>query len=382
MSGQPSAGLTGERRRLLERLLERRGPGQAGDDEHDGLKVSLFFFSAALDDRVEERYEVVLDCAEQADQLGLHAIWVPERHFDPFGAPYPSPAVLLAAIAARTRRIRLRAGSVVLPLRDPLIVAEEWGMLDALSGGRTGLSLASGWHADDFVLDPDSYERRKQVLAERLEILHRLWQGKTVSRPGPGGRVVEVRTYPQPQRLPAIWLTSSSNPATWRAAGEMNLHVLTALLEQSVEDLAEKAAIYRAALREAGHREDGRQITCMLHTHLAADADTAIERARPPLRNYLSAHLNLFERFAANQDIGVRPEDVTDSDRKALIDHGVQRYMRSSGLFGSVDGVRPVIERLTAAGVTELACLVDFGLPREHILDCVRELGELRARVA
>src|SRR6184192_3487974 len=118
--------LSPQRRELLERLLrqQRREPATVSGDSTSGMAISLFFFSSDLDDRAADKYELVLRCAELADQLGLHAVWAPERHFDPFGAPYPSPAVLLSAVAARTHRIQLRAGSVVLPLRDPLRVAE------------------------------------------------------------------------------------------------------------------------------------------------------------------------------------------------------------------------------------------------------------------
>ncbi len=392
----PIARLSGDRRLLVERLLRERRAAQdqverrgvpAGEtppglgDGPGGLAISLFFFSADLDDRAADKHAVVLECAELADRLGLHAIWVPERHFDPFGAPYPSPAVLLAAVAARTRRIGLRAGSVVLPLRDPLLVAEEWAVLDSISQGRVGLSFASGWHADDFVLNPDGYERRKEVLRERLADLRTLWQGGSVTRPGPGGRPVEVRTYPRLGRVPELWLTSSGNPETWRAAGESGLHVLTALLEQSVDDLAAKARIYREALVAAGHSPEGRQITCMLHTHLAEDPGVVLDRVRGPLTRYLAAHLNLFAKFAASQDVGVRPEDVTEADREALLEHGFRRYFGSAGLFGSVDTCQPMLDRLMAAGVTELGCLVDFGLPREQVLECVRELGKLQARL-
>jgi natural product biosynthesis luciferase-like monooxygenase protein len=376
-------GLDPARRALLERLLRNRStPGPvAGGGPDGGLKVSLFFFSADIDDDPRDKYALVLDCAELADTLGLHAVWVPERHFDPFGAPYPSPGLLLAALAARTSRIGLRSGSVVLPLRDPLLVAEEWGMLDSLSGGRMGMSLASGWHADDFVLDPTAFEHRKQVLADRLDDLYALWQGKSIKRDGPGGRTVDVRTYPRPRGVPDVWLTSSGNPDTWRTAARLNLNVLTAMLEQSLDDIAGKVALYRAALAEAGHQAEGREITCMLHTHLAADADVARERVRPPLTRYLTAHLNLFEKFAATGNLGVHPDDVTEADRAALIQHGVRRYIETSGLFGSVESCDPMIERLRLAGVTEIGCLVDFGLPREHVLESVRELARLSARV-
>lgn len=343
--------------------------------------ISLFFFSADIDDRADEKYQVVLECAELADQLGLHAVWVPERHFDPFGAPYPSPGLLLAAIAARTERIGLRAGSVVLPLRDPLLVAEEWGMLDAISGGRAALSMASGWHADDFVLNPDGYESRKEVLRDRLEQLQRLWAGEAITRTGPGGRAVDIRTFPRPGRVPEVWLTSSSNPATWQTAGDLNLNVLSALLELTVDELGDRVRQYKETLKAAGHDPADRQITCMLHTHLAADPEDVLPRVTPPLTRYMAAHMNLFAKFAASQEIGIRPEDVTEADRKILLEHGLRRYVESAGLFGAVETCRPMIDRLTAAGVTELGCLVDFGLPREQVIECVRELGRLNAEL-
>ncbi|QNP66640.1 LLM class flavin-dependent oxidoreductase [Streptomyces genisteinicus] len=392
-----------QRRLLVERLLRERAradgteapapapapphtaadPGRAAEDPPDGAEpapaISLFFFSADTDDHAWDKHDLVLECAELADSLGLDAIWVPERHFDPFGAPYPSPGLLLAAIAARTRRIALRSGSVVLPLRDPLLVAEEWGVLDSLSRGRMGISLASGWHADDFVLNPEGYERRKDVLEEGLADLRTLWSGGGITRKGPGGRPVEVRTYPRPERMPEVWLTSSRNPDTWRTAGRLGLHVLTALLEQTTDEIAERAGLYRQALAEAGHSVTGRRITCMLHTHLAADPATVEQRVRGPLTRYLSAHMDLFSKYAAGGGAGIDPDEVTEADRQALLEHGLRRYMGTSGLFGSVESCLPKVERLTAAGITELGCLVDFGLPREQVLESVEELGRLRA---
>jgi natural product biosynthesis luciferase-like monooxygenase protein len=368
--------LSPSRAALLEHLLrEQHRPRPAP------LAVSLFFFSADPDDRPREKYELLLECAERADQAGLHAIWVPERHFDVFGAPYPSPAVLLGALAARTSRIQLRAGSVVLPLHDPLLVAEEWAVLDAISGGRMGLSLASGWHADDFVLAPDAYEERKGILLERLADMRAVWRGDGVARTAPGGREVEVRAYPRPQRAPDIWLTSSGSPATWETAGRYDLNVLTGLLEQTVDELAGKADLYHKARALAGHGAVGRQVTCMLHCHLAADHKVVADRIREPLIRYLSSHLRLFEKFAVHNDVGIRPESVSDADRAVLIEHGLRRYTTSAGLFGSVETCRPMIDKLVTAGVTEIGCLVDFGLPADQVVECVAELGRLQIAV-
>jgi natural product biosynthesis luciferase-like monooxygenase protein len=244
-----------------------------------------------------------------------------------------------------------------------------------------GLSLASGWHADDFVLDPEAYEDRKDVLQERLAVLRTLWAGDAVVRRGPGGRDIPTRVFPRPERAPDIWLTSSVNPATWETAGRLGLHVLTALLEQTVDDVADKVGHYRQALARAGHTVPDKQVTCMVHTHIAANADVVADRVRPPLTQYLTTHLRLFEKFATHNDIGVRTDAVSDSDRAILVEHGLRRYMSSAGLFGSVDTCRPMIDRLATAGVTEVGALVDFGLPPEQVLECVAELGRLQAMV-
>ena len=81
-----------------------------------------------------------------ADEHGFHAIWLPERHFNQFGGLFPNPSVIGAALAMVTRNIQIRSGSIVAPLHHPVRIAEEWAVVDQLSGGRVGLSFASGWH--------------------------------------------------------------------------------------------------------------------------------------------------------------------------------------------------------------------------------------------
>ena len=128
------------------------------------LDFSLFYFAASqsTDDQTRGRrdpYELYIKSARAADEAGFLAVWTPERHFHEVGALYPNPSVLTAALATVTSQIQLRAGSVVLPLHDPIRVAEEWSVVDNLSGGRVGVAFASGWNEADFALFPSGTPR-------------------------------------------------------------------------------------------------------------------------------------------------------------------------------------------------------------------------------
>ncbi|WP_420710283.1 LLM class flavin-dependent oxidoreductase, partial [Streptomyces sp. NRRL S-15] len=105
------------------------------------LDFGVYFFGDYPQDDTTPRhgkYDHLLETARFADRNGFHSLWIPERHFHSFGGLFPNPVVLAAALARETDRIRINAGSVVLPLHDPIRVAEEWSMVDNLSGGRIG----------------------------------------------------------------------------------------------------------------------------------------------------------------------------------------------------------------------------------------------------
>ncbi len=210
------------------------------------LDMSLFFFGSEGAEGGGE-YEVLFDAARFADERGFVAVWTPERHFNAFGGPFPNPSVTSAALAAVTRNVSLRAGSCVLPLHHPARVAEEWAVVDRISGGRTGMAIAAGWHPHDFVFRPQNHGQPKSALIEQIGELRALWRGETVTYPGPEGDV-EVTTLPRPIQadLP-LWYTTAGNIESFRLAGREGFNLLTHLLGQSVDEVREKVAAYRAA---------------------------------------------------------------------------------------------------------------------------------------
>ncbi len=353
------------------------------------MDFSLFYFAADAGEASGNRYRLLLEGAKYADTHGFSAVWTPERHFHPFGGLYPNPSVTSAAIAAITSRIAIRAGSVVLPLHDPIRVAEEWAVVDNLSNGRIGLSFASGWHVNDFALKPEHYRDRKNVMLSGIDTVRRLWRGETVTARNGNGDSIEVRIFPAPvQREPQIFLTSAGNVDSFKMAGQLGANLLTNLLGQKLEDVAIKIAAYREARRAAGHAGEG-IVSLMLHTFVGDDLDEVRETVRQPFIEYLRTSTELVKQarweFPAFATPGKRSgpvdnSDLTSDEVDAMLDHAFTRYFDTSGLFGTPEICVRMVERLKQAGVDEIACLVDFGIASDQVLAHLEHLNEVRVR--
>jgi natural product biosynthesis luciferase-like monooxygenase protein len=357
------------------------------------IDLSLFYFSS--DERAggADRYRLLTEGAVFADRRGFAAVWTPERHFHAFGGLYPNPAITSAAIAALTTRVRIRAGSLVLPLHHPVRAAEDWALVDNLSNGRVDIAFASGWHPHDFVLAPDNHRHAKQVMFESLATMRRLWRGDAVTLPGPEGGEVRVRTLPRPVQpeLP-VWITTAGNPDTFRQAGELGANVLTHLLGQTVEEVGGKIRVYREARRAAGHAGPG-HVTLMLHTFVGDRDDDVRAIVREPMKQYLGSSLNLVQQHAwsfpafKGRPAGTAAETadlirgLAPVELDALLEHAFDRYFDSGGLFGSIDTCVATVERLRAIGVDEVACLIDFGVPVTRVLASLEHLAALRTRI-
>jgi natural product biosynthesis luciferase-like monooxygenase protein len=352
---------------------------------------SLFYFASDHASTPADRYRVLMEGAKFADQNGFAAIWTPERHFHAFGGLYPNPAVTSAAIAACTSRVQIRAGSCVLPLHHPIRVAEEWAFVDNISQGRVGISFASGWQPNDFVIAPQAFANRKTEMLANIDVVRRLWRGERLPFPGPNGKTVDVQTLPRPiQKELPVWVTAAGNPETFEQAGALGCHLLTHLLGQKIEDVAQKLKLYRAAWRKAGHAGDP-HVTLMLHTFVGDDEDEVREIVRQPMKDYLRSSVDLIRQAAwsfptfvqrAAQD-GKSPVEVMDAqplsaeEMDALLEHAFNRYYGTSALFGTQERCLMAVEKLRDAGVDEIACLIDFGIPTQTVLDHLQHLKSL-----
>ncbi|MEQ0559634.1 MupA/Atu3671 family FMN-dependent luciferase-like monooxygenase [Amycolatopsis sp. NEAU-NG30] len=334
------------------------------------MELSLFYFANDSGSAEADRYRLLLDGARFADENGLAAVWTPERHFHPFGGTYPNPSVTSAAIAATTQRVKIRAGSVVAPLHHPLRIAEEWSVVDNISGGRVGVSFASGWHATDFALNPPAYADRRTEMYQRIEQVRTLWRGEAIEVADGAGTPVPVRSFPPPVQaeLP-IWVASVGDVETFRSAGRIGAGLLTHLLGQTPEQLTEKIAEYRKAAADAGAPG---HVTVMVHTYLGEDTDEIRELVRPSLSAYLRSSLGLI--LASDLSTG----DLEPDEIDMLVERAFEHYFDHVGLLGSVDKAEQVVARLAELGVDEIACLIDFGLPTDTVMTGLTYLKRLQ----
>ncbi|MBW4619917.1 MAG: LLM class flavin-dependent oxidoreductase [Cyanosarcina radialis HA8281-LM2] len=343
------------------------------------MAFSLFYFASDETAASTDKYRLLLEGAKFADRHGFTAIWTPERHFHAFGGLYPNPAVISAAIASVTNRLQIRAGSVVLPLQNPIRVAEEWSVVDNLSGGRVGVSFASGWHADDFVLAPENYQDRFQIMFRDIENVRQLWRGEAIALSNGSGNRVEVKIHPQPiqSELP-IWVTAAGSPETFRMAGEIGASVLTHLLGQSIEELAEKIAIYRQSLQAGGREPASGRVTLMIHTFVGEDLELVRERVRQPFCQYLKTSLGLLKNLARSWGWEQDLENLTAAEEEELLNHAFDRYFETSSLLGDITTCLRTINKLKAIGVDEVGCLIDFGVDADAVLSGLHHLNTLK----
>ena len=350
------------------------------------MDFGIMFFSSGDRPAGREPYRLLIEAARWADAAGFGSLWTPERHFGEFGGLFPNPAVTSAALATITERIQLRAGSLISPLHHVVRIAEDWSVVDNLSGGRVAISFGSGWNVTDFVFYPDRYADRRAVMFEQIEAVKALWRGEPLAVTNSLGKAGEVRVRPRPVQaeLP-IWVTSSGNEQTFVDAGRIGANVLTHLIGQDLEALRAKIARYRDALEEGGRDRRAGQVTLMLHTYLGTDPDAVKATVREPFREYLRSAVRLELNAAAGGgaisgglDLDTNGPEMSQDAMEQLLDITFERYYDNAALMGTPESCQPLLARLIDIGVDDVACLIDFLPDDEAVLAGLQHLDALR----
>ncbi len=226
----------------------------------------------------EQRMRELLEEAELAEQLGLDVFAIGEHHRADF--LISSPVVALAAIAARTERIRLSSAVTVLSSDDPVRVFQQFAELDLISGGRAEIMAGRGSFVESFPLfgyDLDDYDA---LFAEKLDLLLAIRTSTSVTWSGRlRAPLHEAGVYPRPVQDPLpIWVAVGGTPQSVVRAGALGLPLTLAIIGGQPERFAPLVALYRRAAMEAGH--DIAQLPVAINTHaFVAETQAAADAA-------------------------------------------------------------------------------------------------------
>lgn len=219
-----------------------------------------------------------------ADQVGLDVYGVGEHHRADYAAS--APAVLLAAAAMQTKRIRLTSAVTVLSSDDPVRVYEEFATLDGLSNGRAEIMAGRGSFIESFPLFGYDLDDYNELYEEKLELLLNIQRNEIVTskgkhRPSIPGRGI----YPRPvqEQIP-VWVASGGTPQSAIRAGQLGLPITLAIIGGSPLYFERIVDLYYRAAREAGHDISKLQVASHSHGFIADTNEEAVEKFFPPLQ--------------------------------------------------------------------------------------------------
>ncbi len=321
--------------------------------------------SAAFDQALAE--------VEEAERVGLDAVWLAELHGAPERSVLSAPMMAAAAIAARTRTIKIGIAVQVLPLSHPLRLAEEAATIDQLSHGRLIYGIGRSGVVRTYEDYGISYAESRDRFAETLEILEQAWTRPTVSHHGKYFSFDNVAVTPKPYQKPFPEIRMAAASAeTFPQIGRLGFPIFVAVRQGPFSQLAESIKAYRAAYAEAGHPGRGR-VFLRVPAYVAETRERARAEARESLMSF----------FAYQAELG------RDSARRAGGEVAVQRLRRVERLealtyeealatqviidepFGFAARLREVEEEIGLDGIlAELNC--GGKIPQPRVLNALK----------
>jgi alkanesulfonate monooxygenase SsuD/methylene tetrahydromethanopterin reductase-like flavin-dependent oxidoreductase (luciferase family) len=286
-------------------------------------------------------YREVIDQAALADRLGYKAFFIAEHHFHPYGA-VPNPAVILSAIAQRTERILLGPAVTILPFRDAKTVAEDYAMLDQLSGGRVVLGLGSGYLKHEFAgFNRDPAEKRERF-DEGLGLVKRLLAAERVSFTGRFNTIEAVQLNVQPaQPQVPVYVAALNKDAAYYIGRQGNgLMTIPYGTLNRFDEIGPLAAAF-----ERGRGETNAPLMphglsphiAAFHAHVARSEAEAERTVRAPFELYCRTRLY------------AKPWSYDQIRETGL------------ALFGSVESVAEKLIALRRMGITTVSLMMNFG---------------------
>ena len=308
----------------------------------------------ALHRTVTQLYEQVIAEAKLAESLGYDTFFVAEHHFHECGS-VPNPAVFLAALARETRTIRLGVAVANLTVHNPLTVAEDYAMVDMLSGGRLTLGVGSGYLRHEFEGHRVSPDEKRQRFDENFAVLLAALTGDPVRFAGRYNDVpgVALNVTPIQPRLPVHVAIQRREAAYHVGRQGHRIFSLPYSCLSSFDEIKGLVDDYRAGYRESGAPGEG-EVVLAFHAHVAGTDEQARANAEQAFNLYLDTRLFYATRQTYDIVVG-----------------------KGLGMFGSPGTVADKLVALHELGIDHVMFLQNFGaLPATVVRDSMRRLAD------
>ena len=258
--------------------------------------------------------------AQLGEAWGYQSFWLPEHHFTR-GSAIPDPLLLLASVAALTTKIRLGTTSYLLPLRQPLLAAEQVAVLDQLSGGRLTLGIGRGYAPQLFDSFGVDRTRKRKLLQHCLEVMKEAWCGNDV---GEGESKTTIAPLPFQQPHPPIWV-AAFGPLALKQAGSLGCPYIASPME-TIERLHSNLEIHGEACR-AANLDVPKEVPIMRTMYCSEDAKLISE-----VRNRLASESVNAARGAEDTQNVTSIDDWSIVGEPAFVRDVVARYQEELGI--------------------------------------------------
>ncbi|MDF1508643.1 LLM class flavin-dependent oxidoreductase [Robertmurraya sp. DFI.2.37] len=235
-----------------------------------------------------ERLREVVEEIILADQVGLDVFGVGEHHRKDYAAS--SPAVLLAAAAPQTKRIRLTSAVSVLSSDDPVRVFQDFAMLDGISNGRAEIMAGRGSFIESFPLFGYDLNDYHELFEEKLELLLKIRESEKVTWNGKHRPALNnLGVYPRPVQEPLpVWIGSGGTPQSVARAGQLGLPLVLAIIGGRPLQFAPLVQLYKRSAAQSGHDISKLAVASHSHGFIAESNEVACEKFFPPTQQAMN----------------------------------------------------------------------------------------------
>ena len=339
------------------------------------MKFGLFYQLPCSDwQSPVQRYRDTLEQIQLGDELGFDNAWLAELHFDPRFSITPSPLMLAAAAAQRTTHIRLGVAVSLLPLHNPVKMAEDIATLDVLSGGRVEFGVGRGVFPHHFRGFSIPQEENRERLLESLEFIIKAWTHEEFSFEGKFYRTSNLRVVPRPLQKPHPPIRVAANSSsTFEVVAKLGYPVLSSSVIVPMPILREGIATYRRELVSSGHPATGGELSMALPLFV----DRNSERARTIPEASVTSYLDIIASTYGSQVTHVSGNSGTPATQAQtrLQEMTYEQWCDEVAISGDPDqctqGLRSVVAEFE---LSEVICWFNPGglIPHGDVTDAMR----------